>query len=149
VTWPALVGIGRTGAVFRLKLFEVVLTIAVALVASAFGVFAYVWASIGRAAVQLLANAWALGRAAGQGTRVPLMQLVAPAAASAAGFATGHWLVAPLLPPMHPVFALAALGAASGAVVALVLTLLAWSRLRDLVLFVWRNVSPAARGAPA
>ncbi|WP_291297974.1 oligosaccharide flippase family protein [Elioraea sp.] len=149
VTWPALVGIGRTGDVFRLKLFEVVITVAVALAASPFGVFAYVWASIGRAAVQLIANAWLLGRAADQRTTSPLMQLIAPAAASASGFAGGHWLVAPFLPPMHPVLTLAALGAASGAVAALVLALLAWSRLKELVLFVWRNVSPAARGAPA
>jgi O-antigen/teichoic acid export membrane protein len=129
VTWPTLVGIGRTGDVFRLKLFEVVITIAVALAASPFGVFAYVWASIGRAAVQLLASAWLLGRAAGQGTAVPLVQLVAPTAASAAGFAVGHWLVATILPPMHPVFTLAALAAGSGAVAGLALVVLSWSQM--------------------
>lgn len=149
VTWPALVGIGRTGDVFRLKLVEVAFTIVVALVASPFGVFVYVWSSIGRAAVQLLANAWLLGRAAEQRTTVPLRQLAAPAAASVAGFAAGHLLIAPSLPAMHPVLTLAALGAASGAVAALMLLLLAWSRVRALVQFVWRNVSPAARDAPA
>lgn len=145
VTWPALVGIGRTAWVFRLKVIEVTLSIAVALVFSPFGVFVYVWATVARAVPQLLANAWLLGRAGEESMWRPIGQLVVPGLAALACFAVGHLLVEPFLPPMHPVLTLGLLGGAAGLVALAVLAALAWHRMKDLVLFVWKNVSPAGK----
>lgn len=149
VAWPILVGAGMTGAVFLLRLIEVVVTTVPAFVFSPFGLMAYVWGSVAAAALLLLPNARLIGKALGQGTWVPLRQLVAPSAAALAAFAIGHWVIDPALPPLHPLLKLGALGAAAGLAALILLAVVAWPRLRALATFLLRNVSPASGSARA
>jgi O-antigen/teichoic acid export membrane protein len=147
VAWPALIAVGRTGAVFQLKLGEVGLALAAALLVSPFGVFPFTWATVAYSMLLAAPTAWLLGQAAGQPATRAVTQLIGPGAAAVAAFAVGHVLVAPALPPLHPVLTLGALGSATGAVALALLCAVAWSRLRTLGLFLLKNVSPVSRGA--
>ncbi len=147
VAWPLLVGVGMTAAVFRLKIFEVVVAILPALAFSPFGLMPYIWGSVVVSLLLLWPNAVLIGRALDCPMWSPLMQLVAPSIAGLVTFAVGQWLIAPALPEMSPVLSLIVLGSATGAVSLVALAAVAWKRLRALAAFVLRNVSPASRQA--